>query len=161
MADGGFLSYLPSSCLVGEAQRFSPGTEVRTARGEESLRFSCLPSSWWASVRPDTKARATARAPPAVLFGSSILALTLFQKRSVYHLVIFTALALAEVIVSATVLARRARRPGSLCRSAPPSRWPWSGPEPARGFHAYAGTPRIGLSRRSNGCALDPPPRTP
>lgn len=179
MADGGFLSYPPEFLpLVGEARRLLAGglKSVPGAVRNLSPGFLLLPAvlvvwgiraartSW---PRPGHGRRAKRHALLlAVLFGSSILALTLFQKRSVYYLVIFTALALAEVVVSATVrIARRARRNGlALPLGAAVALALVVGPGAPllRGFHAYAGTPGTDfLSMLERLRALDPPPRTP
>lgn len=172
MADGGFLSYPPEFLpLVGEAQRLL-GRGLESVPGVArnlSAGFLFLPAALavWGLRAARTRRPATRYALLlVVLFGSSILALTLLQRRSVYYLVIFTALALAEAVVSASVrLARRARRPGlalPLGAAAALALVVGPGAPLLRGFHAYAGTPGSDfLSTLERLRALDPPRRTP
>ncbi len=107
-ADGGYLSY-PADFLkvVFEAQPLLDGPPVPAlsrALSELSAGALLLPLSllFWSvtclrMARPPAAPRRAARAL-AVLLGAAFLALTLLQRRNVYYLGIFTALALGDFV---------------------------------------------------------------
>ncbi|MGE5346067.1 MAG: STT3 domain-containing protein [Acidithiobacillales bacterium] len=117
LADGGYLSY-PADFLkvVFEARPLfngPPGPALSRALSDLSAGALLLPFSlllWSATcfrmAGPPAAPRRAARAL-AILFGAAFLVLTLLQRRNVYYLGIFTALALADVVMRAGTRARR------------------------------------------------------
>jgi asparagine N-glycosylation enzyme membrane subunit Stt3 len=120
LADGGYLSY-PADFLkvVFEARPLLeglPGPALSHAVSDLSAGLLYLPFAlalWSASALrmsgPPTAPRQAARAL-AVLFGGAFLVLTLLQRRNVYYLAIFTALALGDAVARIAALARRRAR---------------------------------------------------
>lgn len=120
-ADGGYLSY-PSEIVTGifESRPLfdgPPGPALSRAVSELSAGALLLPVSLllWsmssfrmsgASAAPRRAARAL-----AVMFGGAFLAMTLLQRRNVYYLAVFTALALGDAAARlGASVSRRARR---------------------------------------------------
>jgi asparagine N-glycosylation enzyme membrane subunit Stt3 len=120
-ADGGYLSYPPEFLkLVAECQpllapRFS---SLVAAVRDLSAGFLILPFAILFWTRRGLRARGgRAKARLLVsLFAAAVLVMTLFQKRSVYYLGIFTALALADATGRLVTLLRRTswRRVGAF-----------------------------------------------
>ncbi len=105
-ANGGFLSYPPEFLrLVAECQPLVGGwTSLERAVRELSPGFLLVPLAALVWLRPalrrlswTLRPRAAARALVA-LFALAVFAMALFQRRNVYYLAIFAALALAEAL---------------------------------------------------------------
>lgn len=106
MEDGGLLSY-PRDFLavVAEAQPLlAPSVRARAVQVVEELSpgLLFLPLALLLWLRPRRSDRAL-----LALFGTALLLMTLSQRRNVYYLAVFTALALAEAVARVRPLAGR------------------------------------------------------
>ena len=184
-ADGGYLSY-PADFLkvVFEARPLLDGAAgpalVRVAE-ELSAGFFLLPVAlglWsFSALRMKGTAAAPRRAARAlaVLFGGAFLVLTLLQRRNVYYVALFAALALGDAAVRVALLAGRrlkgAARPAPTLRAVAAVVLPLvvlAALEVAPGLPAYArlkdyaeapGRDLLDLLGRLR--AFDPPPADP
>jgi asparagine N-glycosylation enzyme membrane subunit Stt3 len=179
-ADGGYLSYAPDVIrMIAESHPLLDGPArpaLARAAGELSAGLFLLPFALalWAAPLRRWKGRAArgrlAGRALLVLFGALFLALTLVQRRNVYYLAVFAALALGELVTRVAVRVSRRLRHSSgrlaarggaalttavliLALEIVPGREAWIR------FGTYANAPGpdlLDLLRRLR--ALDPPP---
>lgn len=164
-ADGGFLSY-PAEFLAVVAELkplLSPATGATLLQTLEELSpgLILLPIAlilWTRSVLGSP--RHPRRGPRAllVLFGVTVLVMTLFQRRNVYYLSVFAALALAEGVARLRAGWRAGTLPRLALSAVTLALVIGPGLTPLRRIHAYVNAPGpdfLDLMRRLRD--LDPP----
>ena len=126
--NGGYLSYAPDVVrVISESHSLlagPPGRALARAAGELSAGLFLLPFAlalWLAPLLRPSRGPSRARLAGRILVvfaGAAFLALTLIQRRNVYYLAVFAALALGDFLVRVSVgVSRRVRR-GSGARVA-------------------------------------------
>jgi len=167
-ADGGYLSYPREIlALISELQplvRPPLVPAVFEASRELSVGLLALPFAALVWAAPLLRRRRPAgRGSPRLLlavFGGALLVMTLSQRRNVYYLGIFTALALAEAIARVRPASRLAAGPLPLVAGGLLVLLPGLGPLGSiRRYERAPGPDFIGLLRRLGD--MDPPRRAP
>lgn len=160
-ADGGYLSYPPEMLrLIGECRPLlsSPYfSSLKTSVGDLSPGLLLLPLALFFWARTGLRAQRRGRIL-LVVFGGALLVMTLLQRRNVYYLGVFTALALAETV---SRVRPRALRPAVLA-GVLAAVVVVPGFAALKKIRAYAGAPGSDLlDLMSRLRLLDPPPVDP